>query len=37
MAKETKYISPKQSLVEEIANSITHVIGAALGTAALVI
>ena len=37
MAKETKYISPKQSLGEEIANSITHGIGAALGTAALVI
>lgn len=37
MTKETKYISPKQSLGEEIANSITHGIGAALGTAALTI
>jgi len=31
------YVSSKQSLGEEIANSITHGIGAALGTAALVI
>lgn len=37
MTKETEYISPKQSLGEEIANSITHGIGAALGTAALTI
>ncbi len=37
MAKETKYIPPKQSIGEEIANSITHGIGAALGTAALTI
>ena len=37
MTYEKKYISPKQSLGEEIANSITHGIGAALGTAALTI
>ncbi len=37
MTKETKYISPKQSLGEEIANSITHGIGAALATTALTI
>lgn len=37
MTEGTKYISPKQSLGEEIANSITHGIGAALGTAALTI
>jgi hemolysin III len=37
MTYEKKYISPKQSLGEEIANSITHGIGAALATAALTI
>lgn len=37
MTEGTKYISPKQSLGEEIANSITHGIGAALGTVALTI
>ncbi len=37
MTNEKKYVSPKQSLGEEIANSITHGIGAALATAALVI
>ena len=37
MINEQNYVSPKQSLGEEIANSITHGIGAALGTAALTI
>ena len=37
MTKEMKYISPKQSMGEEIANSITHGIGATLATAALTI
>lgn len=37
MTKEKKYVASKQSLGEEIANSITHGIGAALGTAALTI
>ena len=37
MTKETKYISPMQSMGEEIANSITHGIGATLATAALTI
>ena len=37
MPKEKEYILPKQSLGEEIANSITHGIGAALATAALTI
>ena len=37
MAKENDYGLPKQSLGEEIANSITHGIGAALATAGLTI
>jgi hemolysin III len=37
MTKETYYALPRQSLGEEIANSITHGIGAALATAALTI
>ncbi len=37
MTDNDGYIAPKQSLGEEIANSITHGIGAALATAALVI
>lgn len=37
MTNETNYISPKQSLGEEIANSITHGIGAVLATSGLVI
>lgn len=37
MTNKRVYVSSKQSLGEEIANSITHGIGAALGTAALVI
>ena len=37
MTNNKIYVSSKQSLGEEIANSITHGIGAALGTAALVI
>lgn len=37
MTSNKTYVSSKQSLGEEIANSITHSIGAALGTAALVI
>lgn len=37
MTKETDYALPRQSLGEEIANSITHGIGAALATAALTI
>ena len=37
MAEEKDFVMPKQSLGEEIANSITHGIGAALATAALTI
>ena len=37
MAEEKDFVLPKQSLGEEIANSITHGIGAALATAALTI
>ncbi len=37
MAQEKDFALPKQSLGEEIANSITHGIGAALATAALTI
>jgi len=37
MTKEKEYALPRQSLGEEIANSITHGIGAALATAALTI
>lgn len=37
MTKEKEYKLPKQTLGEEIANSITHGIGAALATAALTI
>lgn len=37
MTDKDGYIAPKQSLGEEIANSITHGIGAALATAALII
>jgi hemolysin III len=37
MAEEKDFALPKQSLREEIANSITHGIGAALATAALTI
>ena len=37
MTKKTDHVLPKQTLGEEIANSITHGIGAALATAALTI